>query len=311
MWSIEVRDAHGRTVARAALKDGAATIGRGTDRSLVVPATSVSRKHARLEVKAGRLFLVDEGSANGSFVNGQRIAAPTEVGESSTIRIAEFKIAIQAVAPGGESPLSKVQVTGPLPSLPDLVPVGQWAAETTAARPVAAQTAAPPPARPSAPPAAQDDLPSFIPVQPAPAPDSAAAVTSDWQATDVLDKQIQSFRSHREQVQLTAAQREQQLNQDWDKLVASLRQLQARLQKEPRVQSFLISRDGKEISIKIADAREKRGYRYFLVSREHPEGKFPGLDAVWLRELGRDDMNFREPQRLLMELMQRIAGTLA
>src|SRR4030095_7093944 len=49
------------------------TIGRGTENSLCIPATVVSRSHAEL-IRVGSDYLLrDLGSTNGSFVNGVRI----------------------------------------------------------------------------------------------------------------------------------------------------------------------------------------------------------------------------------------------
>ena len=74
---------------------------------------------------------------------------------------------------------------------------------------------------------------------------------------------------------------------------------------------FAISRDANEVSIKIADPREKRGHRYFLLTRNHPEGKYVGAEKVYLREFGREDESFDEPSRAMEELIMRIASTLA
>ncbi len=49
------------------------SIGRDSDNDIVLPDTSVSRRHARVEQNAGRLEIHDEGSANGVFVNGERV----------------------------------------------------------------------------------------------------------------------------------------------------------------------------------------------------------------------------------------------
>ncbi len=49
------------------------TIGRTPDNQIVVPHAQVSSKHAHIVNEGGRLFLVDMGSANGTFVRGQRV----------------------------------------------------------------------------------------------------------------------------------------------------------------------------------------------------------------------------------------------
>ena len=50
------------------------TIGREPGRDLQFDFDpTVSRRHARLERQGGRWVLIDEGSRNGSFVNGQPV----------------------------------------------------------------------------------------------------------------------------------------------------------------------------------------------------------------------------------------------
>lgn len=50
-------------------------LGREPDKDIVLSAdTTVSRNHARLVNEQGRFVLYDNGSANGTFVNGMRIA---------------------------------------------------------------------------------------------------------------------------------------------------------------------------------------------------------------------------------------------
>lgn len=55
------------------------TIGRSPENDLVVPEAAVSRRHARLENRRGRWFLLDLDSANGTFVNRQRVSASQPV----------------------------------------------------------------------------------------------------------------------------------------------------------------------------------------------------------------------------------------
>ena len=52
---------------------GRHVIGRDAGCDFTVSSNSVSRRHARLELRAGRLVVTDLGSANGTFVNGQRV----------------------------------------------------------------------------------------------------------------------------------------------------------------------------------------------------------------------------------------------
>ena len=49
-------------------------IGRGEDAQIVIQNPAVSRHHVRLTYQAGNYFVEDLGSANGTFVNGQRLA---------------------------------------------------------------------------------------------------------------------------------------------------------------------------------------------------------------------------------------------
>ena len=52
---------------------GAVTIGRGMDNTVVVSDPTVSRSHAKIEYTEGIWFLEDTGSANGIFVDDNRV----------------------------------------------------------------------------------------------------------------------------------------------------------------------------------------------------------------------------------------------
>jgi|ERR1700722_7630939 len=61
------------------LKDGEHIAGRGAECSLVIDATTVSRRHARLTVNDGVLLVEDLKSTNGTHVNGIQIASATRL----------------------------------------------------------------------------------------------------------------------------------------------------------------------------------------------------------------------------------------
>src|SRR6478735_653597 len=58
---------------RLGLGDTAIDVGRGSAAGLILDADSVSRKHARIERFGGGHKIVDQGSTNGTYVNGVRI----------------------------------------------------------------------------------------------------------------------------------------------------------------------------------------------------------------------------------------------
>lgn len=59
------------------LAEGENILGRGAECSLVVDATTVSRRHARVTVTHGAASIQDLQSTNGTFVNKQPAIAPT------------------------------------------------------------------------------------------------------------------------------------------------------------------------------------------------------------------------------------------
>jgi DNA-binding winged helix-turn-helix (wHTH) protein len=67
------------------LPDGEHTAGRDADCSVPIDATTVSRRHARITVLAGKATVEDLESTNGTRVNGTRISAPTRLPAGSEL----------------------------------------------------------------------------------------------------------------------------------------------------------------------------------------------------------------------------------
>jgi pSer/pThr/pTyr-binding forkhead associated (FHA) protein len=69
------------------------TLGRAPDCALVGCDDTVSRHHARLELRDGRWFLVDLDSSNGTLVNGRRVRdAEVRAGDEIRLGAAGFTL---------------------------------------------------------------------------------------------------------------------------------------------------------------------------------------------------------------------------
>lgn len=65
---------------------GEVVIGRSSELDMVLVEDMVSRRHAKISVENGEIFLEDLGSTNGSFVNGEKITR-TKLAEGDRILI--------------------------------------------------------------------------------------------------------------------------------------------------------------------------------------------------------------------------------
>ena len=75
--------------------DGEIVIGRSSELDMVLVEDMVSRRHAKIAVEDGDIFLEDLGSTNGSFVNGEKISR-TKLGEGDRILIGTSIIKVVA-----------------------------------------------------------------------------------------------------------------------------------------------------------------------------------------------------------------------
>ena len=62
-------------------------IGRAVENHIIVTSKRVSREHACIRKDGRKLFLDDCGSANGTFLNGERILAPIQLRDGDQISI--------------------------------------------------------------------------------------------------------------------------------------------------------------------------------------------------------------------------------
>jgi ABC-type multidrug transport system ATPase subunit len=75
---------------------GQLTVGRAPDNDHVVDHPMVSSHHARLTAQTGGWLLEDLGSANGTFLNGERVAAPTAISGEDRVQIGPVRLRFAA-----------------------------------------------------------------------------------------------------------------------------------------------------------------------------------------------------------------------
>jgi hypothetical protein len=81
---------------------GGLRIGRTSQNDVVLGSEKVSRQHATLQLRGDEVTIQDEGSTNGTWVNEQRISAPTILQPNDRVRIGD---AIFEIKPGIPSPV--------------------------------------------------------------------------------------------------------------------------------------------------------------------------------------------------------------
>jgi hypothetical protein len=140
-------------------------VGRDPGCEVVVPDGSVSRKHARLERRGTGWFVVDQGSANGTFVEGQRVAeAGLQAGEEVRFGAVAFRIEIEAPTDdSGATIMAHIPEATVMSSTPLATP------------PPRAAPSPPPPRPPVPPPAPTVEAPPMVSIPPPPPPPPPAA----------------------------------------------------------------------------------------------------------------------------------------
>lgn len=99
MFTITIEDQNGQVADTFSFDHGSYVVGRSDDCDVVLPSHSVSRQHARIFIQNGRCFLEDLGSANGAFVDGQRVVGTRDLGTASQIRIGDFYLYLEFQRP--------------------------------------------------------------------------------------------------------------------------------------------------------------------------------------------------------------------
>jgi len=81
------------------LPEGEHIAGRDAECSLLIDATTVSRRHARITVVSGTATIEDLDSTNGTHVNGTRISQPTRLTPGSELALGSEVLQVRARSP--------------------------------------------------------------------------------------------------------------------------------------------------------------------------------------------------------------------
>ncbi|HEX4869508.1 MAG TPA: FHA domain-containing protein [Moraxellaceae bacterium] len=202
-WQVKAMT--GTISGKMFLVDGTKIIGRDPGCDIIISGAHVSRRHAELSMRGGKLWVKDLGSSNGTFVNGKRteevqlrngdevkfdamtfkIVGPAEAEDSfEEAEMTQFRPAIAkpaaAPAPKPAAPAPAPAAAAPAPA-PKPVPAPAAAPAPAAPKPAPAPApqAAPAPApRPAAAAPAAAPKPAAKPAAPAPRPAPAAATAA-------------------------------------------------------------------------------------------------------------------------------------
>src|SRR3984957_3451483 len=67
-------------------------IGRNPPADLVLEGNTVSRRHCRMDLRDGAMWLSDLGSTNGTYVNGVKLAEPVTLEDGATVGVGAYRL---------------------------------------------------------------------------------------------------------------------------------------------------------------------------------------------------------------------------
>ncbi|HKX28023.1 MAG TPA: MFS transporter [Blastocatellia bacterium] len=125
------------------------TIGQSTDNTIVIPDTTISRRHAGIEFRDNKYLIKDFGSRNGVYLNRQRLGEQEyALRNGDRIEIGRTRITFQLddgfTKPTGTPTLIETE-TSPLPAAMPAVPPPSSPPQVSKPQPAAPTSPAPPP----------------------------------------------------------------------------------------------------------------------------------------------------------------------
>ncbi len=115
-----LRGVSGPTFGKTYAMVGTLMVGRSNDCGICIPTDEISRHHAKLQVVPDGVMVEDMGSANGTFVNNQRVHAGTLLKAGDELRMDTVRFLL--MSPGMDAPAVAAAAARTEPSAPEAAP---------------------------------------------------------------------------------------------------------------------------------------------------------------------------------------------
>ncbi len=90
---LVISDGHGQQTSCPLDDAWTLKLGRSESNAIVLHDDAASRRHAIIQrAEMGELYLLDLGSRNGTFVNGQRVSTPVVLKDNDEIAIGDYRM---------------------------------------------------------------------------------------------------------------------------------------------------------------------------------------------------------------------------
>ena len=95
MFVVSVRE-RGKEEHKFTFRKPGVVIGRLRSNDIILPKRNISKRHARLELtEEGKIVLLDNGSTNGSYLNGKKVTDAIEVGPEDKVFMGDYILQAQ------------------------------------------------------------------------------------------------------------------------------------------------------------------------------------------------------------------------
>lgn len=105
MFTIAVVSSESGIKLQETLAEREIFVGRSRKSQLVLRDETVSGLHCRLVAIEGGAIVMDEGSTNGTFLNGELVVRPTFMDVNDELRVGPYRLRVQSLVGGSNAPL--------------------------------------------------------------------------------------------------------------------------------------------------------------------------------------------------------------